>query len=163
MGFLFYLSEGEFGLSGKVVATNKKAYHDYFVDTVYECGMVLKGPEVKSMRGGKVQLKDGYAKVQNGEVFLYNIHVSPYSHTTYDLPDPERVRKLLLTKQEIKKLIGKVKEKGFALVPLKIYFKGNGKAKLELGLCRGKKLHDKRETLKKKEGQRDMERALRKD
>ena len=157
------LSAGGLALSGKVVATNKKAYHDYFVDTVYECGMVLKGPEVKSMRGGKVQLKDGYAKINNGEVFLYNIHVSPYSHTTYDLPDPERVRKLLLTKQEIKKLIGKVQEKGFALVPLKIYFKGNGKAKLELGLCRGKKLHDKRETLKKKEGQRDMERGLRRE
>jgi len=162
-GFLLVLSAGGLALSGKVVATNKKAYHDYFVDTVYECGMVLKGPEVKSMRGGKVQLKDGYAKINNGEVFLYNIHVSPYSHTTYDLPDPERVRKLLLTKQEIKKLIGKVQEKGFALVPLKIYFKGNGKAKLELGLCRGKKLHDKRETLKKKEGQRDMERGLRRE
>ncbi|NTV12364.1 MAG: SsrA-binding protein SmpB [Desulfobulbaceae bacterium] len=150
-------------MSGKVVATNKKAYHDYFIDTIYECGMVLKGPEVKSMRGGKVQLKDGYAKIKEGEVFLYNVHVSPYSHTTYDLLDPERVRKLLLSRQEIRKMIGKVQVKGFALVPLKIYFKGNGKAKLELGLCRGKKLHDKRETLKKKEGNRDVERALRRD
>jgi len=150
-------------LSGKVVATNKKAYHDYFIDSTLECGMVLKGPEVKSIRGGKVQLKDGYAKIKDGELFLYNIHVSPYSHTTYDLPDPERVRKLLLNRQEIKKLIGKVQEKGFALVPLKIYFKSNGRAKLELGMCRGKKLHDKRETLKKKEGQRDMERGLRRE
>ncbi len=149
-------------MSGKVVATNKKAYHDYFVDATLECGLVLKGPEVKSLRGGKVQLKDGYAKIVDGEVFLYNIHVSPYSHTSYGAPDPERVRKLLLARREIKKLIGKVQEKGFALVPLKIYFKSNGKAKLELGLCRGKKLYDKRATLKKKESDREMERALKK-
>jgi SsrA-binding protein len=149
-------------LSGKVLATNKKAYHDYFIDDTLECGMVLKGPEVKSLRGGKVNLKDGYAKIQEGEVFLYNIHISPYSHTNYGAPDPERVRKLLLSRQEIRKLIGKVKEKGIALVPLKIYFKSNGKAKLELGLCRGKKLYDKRATLKKKEGERDIERAFRK-
>ena len=142
------------------MATNKKAYHDYFIDDTIECGMVLKGPEVKSLRAGKVNLKDGYAKVKDGEVFVYNIHISPYSHTTYGAPEPERVRKLLLNRREIKKLIGKVKEKGIALVPLKIYFKSNGKAKLELGLCRGKKLYDKRATLKKKESDREMERAL---
>jgi SsrA-binding protein len=144
-----------------VVATNKKAYHDYFIDATLECGMVLKGPEVKSLRGGKANLKDGYAKIKDGEVFLYNIHISPYSHTSHEVPDPERVRKLLLSKQEIKKLIGKVQEKGIALVPLKIYFKGNGKAKLELGLCRGKKLYDKRATLKKKEGDREIARVFR--
>jgi len=149
-------------VSGKIVAKNKKVYHDYFIDSTLEAGMVLKGAEVKSLRAGKVNLKDGYAKIKNGEVFLYNIHISPYSHATHDVPDPTRVRKLLLSKREIKKLIGKIQEKGFALMPLKIYFIGSGKAKLELGLCRGKKLYDKRADLKKKDSDRDMERALQK-
>jgi SsrA-binding protein len=148
-------------MAEKIVATNKKAYHDFFIDEVLETGMVLKGSEVKSLRAGKANLRDGYAKVKNGEVFLHNVHISPYSHATYDTPDPMRVRKLLLSKREIRKLIGKVQEKGIALVPLKIYFNQRGKAKLALGLGRGKKLYDKRATLKKKEAQREMERVHR--
>ncbi|MEJ2033608.1 MAG: SsrA-binding protein SmpB, partial [Deltaproteobacteria bacterium] len=136
-------------------------YHDFFIDEVLETGMVLKGSEVKSLRAGKANLRDGYAKVKNGEVFLHNVHISPYAHATYDKPDPMRVRKLLLSKREIRKLIGKVQEKGIALVPLKIYFNQRGKAKLALGLGRGKKLYDKRATLKKKEAQREMERVHR--
>jgi len=147
-------------VSGKVVATNKKAYHDYFIDDTIEAGMVLKGSEVKSLRAGKANLKDGFAKVKNDELFLYNVHISPYSHATYDTPDAERVRKLLIHRREIKKLIGKIQEKGFALIPLKIYFISSGKAKIELGLGRGKKLYDKRATIKKKDSDRDMERAM---
>ena len=146
----------------KVVCTNKKAYHDYHIDEVMEAGMVLKGSEVKSLRAGRANLKDGYAKIKNGELYLYNVHISPYTHATYDAPDPLRVRKLLLSKREIKKLIGRVQEKGLALVPLKIYFKENGKAKLALGLARGKKLYDKRAALKKRESDRDVEREMRK-
>lgn len=146
-------------MSGKIVATNKKAYHEYFIESVVEAGMVLTGPEVKSLRAGKANLRDGYATIKGGEIFLHNVHISPYSHDTHGTPDPLRVRKLLLNKREIKKLIGKVREKGFALIPLKIYFKSSGKAKLALGLAKGKKLYDKRASLKKKETQRDMERA----
>jgi SsrA-binding protein len=147
-------------VSGKVVASNKKAYHNYFIDDTLEAGMVLKGSEVKSLRAGKATLKDGYAKVKNGEVFLYKVHISQYSHATYDSPDAERVRKLLLSKREIKKLLTKTQDKGFALLPLKIYFKSNGKAKIELGLGRGKKLYDKRATIKKKDSDRDLERTM---
>lgn len=146
----------------KVVCKNKKAYHDYHIDEVIEAGMVLKGSEVKSLRAGKANLRDGYAKIKNGEVFLHNVHISPYSHATYDAPAPLRARKLLLSKREIKKLIGKVQEKGLALIPLKIYFISSGKAKLALGLARGKKLYDKRASLKKRESDRDMERAIQK-
>jgi SsrA-binding protein len=146
----------------KVVATNKKAYHDFFIDEVLEAGMVLKGSEVKSLRAGKANLRDGYAKVKDGELFLYNVHISPYSHASYDAPEPTRVRKLLLGKREIQKLIGKVQEKGIALVPLKIYFTEKGKAKLALGLARGKKLYDKRASLKEKESDREVERAMHK-
>jgi SsrA-binding protein len=145
----------------KVVATNKKAYHDFFIDEVIETGMVLKGSEVKSLRAGKANLREGYAKVKDSEVFLHGVHISPYTHATYDAPDPMRVRKLLLSKREIRKLIGKVKEKGIALVPLKVYFNERGKAKLALGLGRGKKLYDKRATLKEKESHREIERAYR--
>jgi SsrA-binding protein len=147
-------------VSGKVVASNKKAYHNYFIDDTLEAGMVLKGSEVKSLRAGKANLKDGYARVKNGEVFLYKVHISPYSHATYDSPDAERVRKLLLSKREIKKLLTKTQDKGFSLLPLKIYFKSNGKAKIELGLGRGKKLYDKRATIKKKDSDRDLERTM---
>jgi SsrA-binding protein len=147
-------------VSGKVVASNKKAYHNYFIDDTLEAGMVLKGSEVKSLRAGKATLKDGYARVKNGEVFLYKVHISPYSHATYDSPDAERVRKLLLSKREIKKLLTKTQDKGFSLLPLKIYFKSNGKAKIELGLGRGKKLYDKRATIKKKDSDRDLERTM---
>ena len=147
-------------MSGKVVASNKKAYHNYFIDSTLEAGMVLKGSEVKSLRAGKVNLKDGYARIKNGEVFLYKVHISPYSHATYDAPDSERIRKLLLSRREIKKLISKTQDKGFALLPMKIYFKSNGKAKIELGLGRGKKLYDKRAVLKKKDSDRDLERVM---
>ena len=147
----------------KIIAKNKKAFHDYFIDQTFEAGLVLRGPEVKSLRGGKVNLRDGYAQVKDGEVYLYNVHISPYSFTTYANQDPMRVRKLLLHKREIRKLIGKLHEKGIALIPLKIYFIENGKAKVELGLARGKKLYDKRASLKEKESQRDVERTMRRD
>lgn len=149
-------------VSGKVVCTNKKAYHDYTIESTIEVGMVLLGPEVKSLRAGRANLKDGYARIKNGEVFLHNVHISPYSHASYAAPDPLRARKLLLNRREIKKLIGKTQEQGYTLVPLKIYFNKQGKAKLALGVAKGKKLYDKRAALKKKETDRDMERAMRK-
>ncbi len=145
----------------KIVSTNKKAFHDYHIDETLEAGMVLTGPEVKSLRAGKANLRDGYAQLRNGEVFLYNVHISPYSYATTMQQDPLRTRKLLLHRREIRKLIGKLHEKGVALVPLKIYFVANGKAKIELGLARGKKLYDKRAALKEKESNREIERSMR--
>ncbi len=123
--------------------------------------MVLTGPEVKSLRAGRANIKDGYAQLKNGEVYLYNIHISPYAFAVHSATDPLRVRKLLLHKREIRKLIGKLNEKGVALIPLKIYFIGNGKAKVELGLARGKKQYDKRAALKEKQSNRDVQRSLR--
>ncbi len=123
--------------------------------------MVLTGPEVKSLRAGRANIKDGYAQLKNGEVFLYNIHISPYAFATHSVTDPLRVRKLLLHKREVRKLVGKLNEKGVALIPLKIYFIDNGKAKIELGLARGKKLYDKRAALKEKQSNRDVQRSLR--
>jgi len=146
----------------KIVCKNKKAYHEYYIDDTLEAGMVLTGPEVKSLRAGRANLKDGYAKIKDGEVFLHSVHISPYKFATHVSLDPLRDRKLLLRRSEIRKLIGKMQEKGIALIPLKIYFTDKGKAKIELGLARGKKLYDKRATLKKKQSDRDMERALRK-
>ncbi len=145
----------------KIVCTNKKAYHDYTIEQTIEAGMVLKGSEVKSLRAGKANLKDGYARVKNNELWLYNVHISPYTHASYDAPDSTRARKLLLHRREINKLIGKMQEKGYSLIPLKIYFNEKGKAKLALGLAKGKKLYDKRAALKKKDTKRDMDRALR--
>ncbi len=147
----------------KIVSKNKKAYHDYHIDQTFEAGIVLSGPEVKSLRAGKVNLRDGYAQLKDGEVFLYNVHISPYSFTTHINLEPLRVRKLLLHRREIRKLIGKLHEKGIALIPLKIYFIDNGKAKVELALARGKKLYDKRAALKEKDSNREMERTLRRD
>ena len=144
--------------TGKVVGSNKKASHDYFIEDTIETGMVLLGPEVKSLREGKSNLRDGYAKIIRDELFLYNVHISPYAFTTDTALDPMRPRKLLLHKREIKKLIGKVQEKGVALIPLRVYFKSNGKAKLALGLARGKKLYDKRDSIKKRENDREMNR-----
>lgn len=144
----------------KIVATNKKAYHEFQFDDTYEAGMVLTGPEVKSLRAGKANLRDGYAKIKNEEVFLHNVHISPYTFATHESPAPRRTRKLLLKRREIRKLIGKTKEKGFALIPLKIYFTEKGLAKLELGLGRGKKLYDKRAAIKKRDTDRDTERAM---
>ncbi len=145
-------------MSGKIVATNKKAYHEYQVESIVEAGMVLLGSEVKSLRAGRANLRDGYVKIKNGEAWLLNVHISPYAFATYDAPDPMRERKLLLSAREIKKLVGKVQEKGFALIPIKIYFTGKGLAKLGLGLCKGKTLYDKRQSLKKKESDREMDR-----
>ncbi len=141
----------------RLVCQNKKAYHDYEILETLEAGMVLLGTEVKSLRNGRANLKDSYAKVKKGEVFLYGLHISPYTHATYDNHDPERVRKLLLHSHEIKRLLGKTQEKGLALIPLKIYF-SKGLAKIDLALARGKKDYDKRESLKKKEERREMDR-----
>ena len=144
----------------KVVSTNKKAFHDYTIESTIEAGVVLTGPEVKSLRAGRANLRDGYAAIAKDEVWLHNVHISPYSHAT-DIPsDPLRTRKLLLNRREIKKLTNKVKEKGFALIPLKIYFISNGKVKVELALARGKKQYDKRATIKKKDTDRDLERTM---
>ena len=145
----------------KIVAQNKKAFHDYFIDATYEAGMVLSGPEVKSLRAGKANLRDGYVQINDmGEVMMYNVHISFYTFATHNPNEPLRVRKLMLHKKEIRKLIGKLKEKGLALIPLKIYFKENGKAKVELGLARGKRQYDKRATLKEKESNREMQRVV---
>ena len=145
-------------VQGKVVCTNRKAYHEYAISETFEAGMVLHGSEVKSLRAGKANLMDGYANIKNGEIFLYNVNISIYSFATHDMPDPLKVRKLLLHRREINKLTGKITEKGIALIPLKIYFKGNGKAKILLGLAKGKKLYDKRATIKDRENDREMRR-----
>lgn len=143
----------------KVLATNKKARHDYFIDEVYECGIELKGTEVKSIRNGRINLKEGYASVDNGEVFLKQVHISPYEQENINNVDPLRVRKLLLHKYEIKKLIGATTIKGYSLVPLRVYLK-NSRVKVEIGLARGKKLYDKRQDLAKKDAQRRIQREL---
>jgi len=144
----------------KVVCQNKKAFHDYHIDATYEAGMVLSGPEVKSLRAGKANLRDGYVKIDRGEVLLYNVHISLYTFATHNPNDPLRVRKLLLHQREIRKLIGKMNEKGLALIPLKIYFKENGRAKVELGLARGKREYDKRASLKEQQSNREIQREM---
>lgn len=145
----------------KIVADNRKARHDYHILDKFEAGMVLVGTEVKSLRAGKAHLKDAYGKIVNGEVFVYQMHIGPYSHAYYDNHDPERPRKLLLHNHEIRKLVGKVNEKGFALIPLNVYFK-NGKAKMTLALAKGKQLHDKRDSIRDRDLNREMDR-IRKD
>ncbi|KYD25928.1 SsrA-binding protein SmpB [Geobacillus sp. FSL W8-0032] len=145
---------------GKVIAQNKKAYHDYFIEETYEAGLVLQGTEIKSIRNGRVNLKDSFAKVEKGEVFLHNMHISPYEQGNRYNHDPLRTRKLLLNRREINKLIGYTKEQGYTLVPLKLYIK-NGFAKVELGVAKGKKKYDKREDMKRKEAQREIERVFR--
>lgn len=145
--------------STQVVIQNRKARHDYHILETMEAGLVLQGTEVKSLREGRGNLVDSYAKIQNGEVFLYNFHISPYSGERRFNHDPLRVKKLLLQRKEIGKLIGRVEEKGLTLVPLKVYFK-NGKAKVELALARGKKLYDRREDIAERDAKRAMERAL---
>lgn len=144
----------------KVVATNRKAYHDYFIEEKFEAGIMLTGTEVKSLREGRANLQDSYASVKDGETFLYHCHISPYSHGNLMNHDPLRVRKLLLHKKEIHKLLGKTQQKGLTLVPLRIYFSERGKAKVELGLAKGKKLHDRRDTIKSREASREVERAI---
>lgn len=144
----------------KVVAQNRKARHDYFIEDSYEAGMVLKGTEVKALREGKVNLKDGYARIKDGELFLMDVHISPYSFGNRLNHDPLRPRKLLMHGGEIHRLMGKVKEKGFSLVPLSIYF-SHGRAKVSLALAKGKKLYDKRETLKRRAMEKEVERFRR--
>ena len=142
----------------KIICQNKKARHDFFIVDEYEAGMVLKGTEVKSLRLGKVNLKDAYARITNGEVFVHQLHIGPYPFAYYGNHDPLRTRKLLLHKQEIKRLYSKVNEKGHTLVPLKLYFKG-GKVKLSLALVKGKRQYDKREAIKRRDEKRDLDRA----
>jgi SsrA-binding protein len=144
----------------KIIAQNKTARLNYFIDDTYEAGIVLVGTEVKALREGKANLKDSYAMVKDGEVFIHEMHISPYSFGNRSNHDPLRVRKLLLHKGEIKRLYGRSREKGLALIPLKVYFK-NGKIKIEVGVGRGKRLYDKRESLKNKEDKREIDRGLR--
>ena len=145
---------------GKIVTTNRKAYHDYFVDETYEAGIALFGTEVKSIRQGSVNLKDSYCRVENGEMFVYGMHISPYEKGNIFNKDPYRDRKLLLHKKEILKLFGLITQKGYTLVPLSLYFSGKN-LKMEIGLCRGKKLYDKRDVEATKQANREIEREFR--
>ena len=143
----------------KLIANNKKAVHDYFIDETYEAGVALHGTEVKSMRMGKCSIKESFIRIENGEVFVYGMHVSPYEKGNIFNKDPLRIKKLLMHKYEINKLAGKIAEKGYTLVPLQVYFK-EGKVKVEVGLARGKKLYDKREDIAKKDVRRETEREF---
>lgn len=143
----------------KLVAQNKKAHHEYFVEETYECGLCLKGTEVKSMRQGRVNLKESFCMIREGEVFAEGMHISPYEQGSVFNTDPLRPKKLLMHKSEIRKLAGLVSRQGYTLIPLKVYLK-DGRMKLELGLCRGKHLHDKRDTAAQKDAQREIERAF---
>ena len=144
----------------KAVATNRKAYHDYFIEEKFEAGIMLQGTEVKSLREGRVNLQDSYASVKGVEIFLHHCHISPYSHGNIMNHQPLRTRKLLLHRKEINKLLGKTQQQGLTLIPLRIYFSKRGLAKVELGLAKGKKQHDRRETIKTREASREMERAM---
>jgi len=146
--------------SEKAVATNRKAYHDYFIEEKLEAGIMLQGTEVKSLRDGRVNLQDSYASVKGNEVFLHHCHISPYSHGNIMNHEPLRTRKLLLHRKEINKLLGKTQQQGLTLIPLRIYFSKRGLAKVELGLAKGKKQHDRRETIKTREASREVERAM---
>ena len=143
----------------KLVANNKKAYHDYFIEEKYEAGLVLHGTEVKSLRMGKCSVKGAFTRVENGEVFIYGMHISPYEKGNIFNKDPLRVKKLLLHRQQIRKLIGDSSEKGYTIVPLQVYFR-DGRAKIEIGLARGKKLYDKRQDIARKDQRREMEKEL---
>ncbi|MEN6413880.1 MAG: SsrA-binding protein SmpB [Veillonellales bacterium] len=146
--------------NNKPVAENRKARHDYFIHEAFEAGIVLTGTEVKSLRAGKANLKDCYARIENGEIMLYNMHISPFDQGNRFNHEPLRTRKLLMHREEINKLIGKTKEKGYTLVPLKLYFT-RGKVKVELGLATGKHTYDKRQDLAAKDAKREMDRAFR--
>lgn len=141
----------------KLIANNKKAFHDYFIEDTYEAGIALAGTEVKSLRAGKCSIKESFIRVEKGEVYIYGMHISPYEKGNIFNKDPLRPRKLLLHKYEINKLLGKTKEKGIAIVPLKVYFKGS-LVKVEIGLAKGKKLYDKRQDIAKKDQQREASR-----
>lgn len=144
----------------KLVANNKKAYHDFFIEETYEAGIVLTGTEIKSVRQGKVSIKESYAKIHNGEMMLYGMNISPYEQGNRYNVDPLRDRKLLLHKQEIRKLIGYITMKGLTIVPLKMYINEEGRAKVEIGVARGKKNYDKRDDIAKRDAQRDMDRKM---
>ena len=146
---------------GKLIANNKKARHEFFIDEVIETGMVLKGTEVKSIRLGQANIKESYAVINDGEMFIQGMNITPYEMGNRHNPDPMRTRKLLLHRKEIDKLIGLTQKKGYALVPLRLYLNDKGLVKLEIGVGRGKKLHDKRHDLAKKDATRDIQRALR--
>ena len=143
----------------KLVANNKKAYHDYFIDDKYETGIELYGTEVKSIRMGKCSIKEAFVRIENGQIYIYGMHISPYEKGNIFNKDPLRQRKLLMHRREIDKLLSKIKEKGFTLVPLQVYFKGS-LVKVEIGLARGKKLYDKRDDIAKKDAKREMERSF---
>ena len=143
----------------KIIAQNRKARRDYFIVDEYEAGLVLKGTEVKSLRLGRANLKDSYARIKNGEVFVYQLHIAPYPFAYYDNHDPLRPRKLLLHKHEIKRLYGKVNEKGLSLIPLRLYFK-NGKVKIVVALVKGKRKYDKRDAIRRRDEQRDLNREI---
>ena len=143
----------------KLIANNKRAYHDYFIDETYEAGVALHGTEVKSLRMGKCNIRESFIRIENGEAFVYGMHISPYEKGNIFNKDPLRVKKLLLHKYEINKLAGKAAEKGYTLVPLQVYFK-NGMVKVEVGLARGKKLYDKREDIARKDMRRETEREF---
>ena len=143
----------------KLIANNKKAYHDYFIDETYEAGISLHGTEVKSMRMGKCSIKESFIRIENAEIYVYGMHVSPYEKGNIFNKDPLRVKKLLMHKYEINKLAGKVAEKGYTLVPLQVYFK-HGRVKVEIGLARGKKLYDKRQDIARKDQRRETQRSF---
>ncbi len=145
--------------STKIIATNRKARHDYFIEDTYEAGIVLTGSEIKSIRAGQVNLRDSYATIRDGEMWLVNSHISPYQQANRQNHEPRRERKLLMHRREINRLVGKLQEKGLTLIPLKIYLK-NSRAKVELGLARGKRLYDKRQTMRARDDRRQMDRAL---
>ncbi len=146
-------------MSEKIICNNKKAYHDYFIEEKIEAGMVLTGTEVKSLRMGKANLNDSFATVKSGEAFLNNLHISPYDFGNRENHDPDRMRKLLLHKKEITKLFSRIREQGYSLVPLRLYFK-NGMVKVEMGLAKGKKLYDKRQDMKQKDQKREISQAF---
>ena len=145
----------------KTVALNRKARHDYFILEAFECGIVLTGTEIKSVRAGNLNLKDSYASIENGELWLFGVHISPYDKTSYNNHDPERDRKLLIHKHELIRLKNKIREKGLTLVPLSVYIKGGRRAKVELGLAKGKTVHDKRDSIADRDAKRDIARAVR--
>ena len=145
--------------SVKIMARNREAYHEYFVEEEYEAGIELMGTEVKSIRAGTLNLKDAWCGIKDGEILLNQMHISPYDHGNRFNPDPRRVRRLLMHKREIMRLLGKVKQDGYSLIPLSVYFKGS-RVKVNIGLCKGKKLHDKRQAAAERDAKRQIERAL---
>jgi len=144
----------------KTIATNRKARHDYFIDETYEAGIVLTGTEIKSVRAGRVNLRDSYVQIKNGELWLIDTHIAPYEQAGRGGHHPQRPRKLLMHRREINRLQGKVQEKGYTLIPLRLYLKENKQAKVEIALARGKKLYDKRQAIRKRDTEREMEREL---